>query len=281
MNDAEARPVLVTGCSSGIGQCLASRLHERGYRVFATARDPADLERLGTVGVESLPLDLRDSGSIRRAVDHVLARTGGRLHALVNNAGYGQPGAVEDLDRAALREQFEVNVFGTQELTNLVIPAMRRAGRGRVVHVSSILGRIAQPYKGAYCASKFALEALADAQRIELRGSGLFVCLVEPGPIQTRFSERALRAFRENVSGAGSLHAAYYGRMESKALEGGRLARFAKSPDLVAERVLHALESDRPRERYLVTLPARAFAVLRRVLSDRMLDRLLAAAAKR
>src|SRR3990167_8038449 len=171
----EQKSVLITGCSSGIGNCLARGLRERGYRVFAGARKEADVAALSAAGFESLPLDLDSSGSIRAAVETVLDRTQGRLYALVNNGAYGQPGAVEDLSRETLRAQFETNLFGTQELTNLVIPAMRAQGEGRIIQMSSMLGIVCLAYRGAYNATKFALEALSDTMRLELRNTNIHV----------------------------------------------------------------------------------------------------------
>ena len=189
--------ILITGCSSGIGFQVAQGLRARGWRVFATARQPADVTRLQADGLESLALDLRDSASIQTAVTAVLERTGGRLDALFNNGAYGQPGAVEDLSREALREQFETNLFGTLELTNRLIPVMRRQGGGRILFNSSVLGLVAFPYRVAYVASKFALEGLADTLRLELTGTGIHICLIEPGPILSRFRDNAHAAYRQ------------------------------------------------------------------------------------
>jgi len=195
-----ARSILITGCSSGIGLCAAETLKARGWRVFATARKPEDIARLkDEVGVESLYLDYAEPDSIEATAEHVLAATDGRLTALFNNGGYGQPGALEDIRPQVLRAQFETNVFGWHDLTRRVIPAMRANGEGRIVFCSSVLGLIAAPYRGAYSASKFAVEALADTLRMELSGSGIHVALIEPGPIATRFVEHAIEAYRRNV----------------------------------------------------------------------------------
>lgn len=269
------RSVLITGCSSGIGACVASGLKARGWRVFATARQAADVARLQAEGLESLPLDLRDSTSIEAALASVLERTGGRLDALFNNAGYGQPGAVEDIGRAALREQFETNVFGAQELTNRVIPVMRRQGGGRILYNSSVLGLVAFPYRGAYVASKFALEGLADTLRLELHGSGIHVCLIEPGPILSRFRDNAHAAYGRHVRSETSLHRAQYQAMEARLLKRGPAAPFTQPPEAVLQRVIHALESPRPRPRYPVTLPTYLFGVLRRLLPTGILDAIL------
>ncbi|HOB60829.1 MAG TPA: SDR family NAD(P)-dependent oxidoreductase [Candidatus Competibacteraceae bacterium] len=272
MND---RSVLITGCSSGIGERVALGLKERGWRVFATARQAVDVARLQAGGLESLPLDLRDSASIRSAVDSVLERTGGCLDALFNNAGYGQPGAVEDISRVALREQFETNVFGVQELTNRVIPVMRQQGAGRILYNSSVLGLVAFPYRGAYVASKFALEGLADTLRLELAGTGIHVCLIEPGPILSRFRDNAHAAYGRHVDAATSLHRAQYEAMEARLLKRGPAAPFTQPPEAVLQRVIHALESPRPQARYPVTFPTYLFAALRRLLPTRALDAIL------
>ena len=186
MSDAQAtatQSILITGCSSGIGHAAAHALAARGWRVFATARAEADVERLREEGLEALALDLADSASIEAAVEEVRERTGGRLTALFNNGAYGQPGAVEDLSRAVLREQLETNLLGTHELTTRVLPMMRAQGHGRIVQNSSVLGLAALPYRGAYVCSKFALEGLTDTLRQELTGSGIHISLIQPGPI--------------------------------------------------------------------------------------------------
>ncbi len=269
------KTILITGCSSGIGACVAHGLKARGWRVFATARQAADVERLRTAGLESLSLDLRDATSIQSAVAGVLAQTEGRLEALFNNGAYGQPGAVEDLSREALREQFETNLFGTQELTNRVIPVMRRQGGGRIVYNSSVLGLVAFPYRGAYVASKFALEGLADTLRLELAGTGIHVCLIEPGPILSRFRDNAHAAYQRHIHAENSPHREKYAAMETRLRKAGPAAPFTLPPDAVLKRVIHALESPRPRARYPVTVPTYLFSVLRRVLPVRALDALL------
>ncbi len=271
----KARTILITGCSSGIGQCVAHGLKSRGWRVFATARQPADVDRLRAEGLESLPLDLRDSTSIQAAVAMVLDRTGGGLDALFNNGAYGQPGAVEDLSRESLREQFETNLFGTQELTNQVIPVMRRQGGGRILYTSSVLGLVAFPYRGAYVASKFALEGLADTLRLELVGTGIHVCLIEPGPILSRFRDNAHAAYRRHIRAEISPHREKYAALETRLTQEGPTAPFTLPPEAVLKRVIHALESPRPRARYPVTVPTYLFAALRRLLPTRALDAIL------
>lgn len=269
------KTILITGCSTGIGYCVAHGLKVLGWRVFATARQPADVQRLQAEGLESLPLDLRDSESIRTAVAAILAQTDGRLEALFNNGAYGQAGAVEDLSREALREQFETNVFGTQELTNQIVPIMRRQGGGRILYTSSVLGLVAFPYRGAYVASKFALEGLADTLRLELAGTGIHVCLIEPGPILSKFRDNAHVAYQRYIQAETSLHREQYAAMEARLLKKGPAAPFTLPPEAVLKRVIHALESRRPRARYYVTVPTYLFATLRRLLPTRALDAVL------
>jgi NAD(P)-dependent dehydrogenase (short-subunit alcohol dehydrogenase family) len=266
------RSILITGCSSGIGLSATLTLKARGWRVFATARKPEDIARLKEqAGVESLYLDYAEPQSIAAAAEHVLAATDGRLTALFNNGGYGQPGAVEDLKPHVLRAQFEANVFGWHDLTCRVIPAMRANGGGRIVFCSSVLGLMAAPYRGAYCASKFAIEALADTLRLELAETGIKIVLIEPGPIATRFVEHAIEAYRRNVDLEGSAHRHIYRARIARMEEGGKQT-FKLGPEAVTAKLVHALESASPKPRYYVTFPAYAVALLRRLLPSRGLD---------
>ena len=269
------KSVLITGCSSGIGLSVAEGLKDKGYRVFATARKASDVARLTAAGLESLQLDLADSTSIQTAVDDILGRTGGRLDALFNNGAYGQPGAVEDLSREVLRAQFETNLFGWHELTNRVIPVMRSQGHGRIIQNSSVLGFVALRFRGAYNASKFALEGLTDTLRLELTGSGIHISLIEPGPIASRFRENAFRAYQRNIDPDNSVHRETYRRMEERLTKEGPAVPFTLPPEAVLKKVIHALESRRPKARYYVTFPTYLFAFLKRILTDRALDRVL------
>jgi NAD(P)-dependent dehydrogenase (short-subunit alcohol dehydrogenase family) len=269
------RTILITGCSSGIGHCVARGLAARGYRVFATARRAESVEELTAEGFESLQLDLADSDSIAAAVDKILERTGGRLDALFNNGAYGQPGAVEDLSREVLRLQFETNLFGWHELTNRVLPAMRRQGHGRIIHNSSVLGFVALPFRGAYNASKYALEGLTDTLRLELRGSGIYVVLIEPGPIESRFRPNAYAAYKRHIDPAASVHRDRYLKMEQRLQKEGPVVPFTLPPEAVLKKVVRALESPRPKARYYVTFPTGLFAMLKRVLTQNMLDKML------
>lgn len=275
MTQRSGRSVLITGCSSGIGWCAAETLKARGYRVIASARKERDVIRLKEAGFEAVRLDLADSGSIREAVDVVLEKTAGQLFGLFNNGAYGQPGAVEDLTREALRTQFETNLFGTHELTMRILPVMRRQGEGRIIQNSSILGFAAMKYRGAYNASKFALEGLSDTLRLELRGSGVHVALIEPGPILSRFRENALVRYREEISPEGSPHEETYRMLEARLVKEGPSAPFTQGPEAVVRRLIHALEAKRPRVRYYVTFPTYLFGTLKRCLPDRVMDALL------
>lgn len=249
-------------------------LKSRGWRVFATARRDEDLQRLEReAGVEPLFLELADQASIARCAEVALARTNGRIDALFNNAAYGQVGAVEDLGAEMLRQQLEVNLIGTHELTRRIIPSMRANGRGRIVQCSSVLGLVAAPFRGAYCASKFALEALSDAMRLELAGSGVHVVLIEPGPIRTKFVETALRIFRETIDIGGSIHRSVYeARLES--MKKGGKDTFKLEPEAVVGKLILALDSRRPKLRYYVTTPTYLAAGMKRVLPMRVMDRL-------
>lgn len=273
------KSVLITGCSSGIGLCAARGLARRGWRVFATARSEEDLQNLHGEGLQTLPLDLADSTSIHRAVDIVLEKSGGQLHALFNNGAFGQPGAVEDLRRDVLREQFETNFFGTLELTNRVIPVMRAQGGGRIVMNSSVLGFAAMPYRGAYNASKFALEGITDTLRLELTGSGIHVSLIEPGPIESRFRANAHEAYKRNIDAEHSVHREKYLAMERRLKKPGPAAPFTLPPEAVLEKLIHALESTRPKARYYVTFPTYLFAALKRVLPQSAMDWVLTKAS--
>ncbi|SEH06950.1 SDR family oxidoreductase [Candidatus Venteria ishoeyi] len=266
------KTILITGCSSGIGYYVAKQLQQRGYRVFATARKIADVEKLKTEGLESLQLDLADSASIQAAVKAMLKLTDGKLDALFNNGAYGQPGAVEDLSRTVLREQFETNLFGWMELTNAVIPIMRKQGQGRIIHNSSILGFMSMPYRGAYNASKHALEGLADTQRLELHGSGIFISLIQPGPIRSRFRENGRMMFLHNIAWEQSFYREKYQSVLARLEKEGNASKFTQSPDAVYQRVIHALENPRPQIRYYVTFPTYLFATLRRILPYRWMD---------
>ncbi len=277
------RTVLITGCSSGIGLASARGLRDAGWHVVPTARKEKDLAMLEGEGFAPVELDLLESSSIEAAARRTLDQLDGVIGAVVNNAGFGQIGAVEDVDRAALRRQFEVNVFGLQELTNHFIPVLRRQGWGRIVNVSSVYGRVTAPMVGSYCASKYALEALSDALRMELRGSGVAVSLIEPGAIVTDFRKNAVEQAESSLDLQGARFAERYARVieRGKRAREGRPRRFSLPPEAVARKIRRALESRRPKPRYCVTFPAHLAAFLRRVLPSSFMDFALSRSVKK
>ncbi len=272
----EEKSVLVTGCSSGIGLATAELLREKGWKVFPTARKVEDMDMLEAKGFPAMQLDVSSSVSIHATVDELLFANGGRLGAVVNNAGFGMPGAIQDLSRDAMRHQFEVNLFGLQELTNRVIPVFREQGYGRIVNISSVVGRLALPFMGIYSASKFALEAISDVQRVELSADAISVSIIEPGPIQTRFSANCAGEGEQALDADHSRYGKAYKDYFQKRRNGGMSEdRFRLPPEAVAGKILHALESSRPKERYCVTLPAYLGSWAARFLPARMIDRMM------
>jgi len=266
------KSILITGCSSGIGLCVANGLKDRGHHVIATARHKEDVTRLQLNGFDAFHLDLRDSLSIQNAVKETLNCTHGKLDALFNNGAYGQAGALEDISRDTLREQFETNLFGWHELTNLILPIMRKQGHGRIIQNSSILGFVSMPYRGAYNASKYALEGLSDTLRQELRGSDIHLSLIEPGPIKSKFRQNALAAFNRHIDIEKSAHKNNYKTLLARLEKQGTASMFTLEPEAVLKKVIHALENKRPRIRYYVTFPTYLFGFLKRILSQRILD---------
>lgn len=267
------KSILITGCSSGIGLAAARTLRERGYRVFASCRKQADVERLQNEGfVDALVLDLASSDSIKEAVDEVLGKTSGQIFALFNNGAYGLPGAVEDLPRAALRRQFETNVFGTHELTCRLLPTLLQQPDARIVQNSSVLGLVGMFNRGAYVASKFALEGLTDTLRLELHGTPVKVVLIEPGPILSDFRKNALATFQREIDVDGSRHQALYRAALERLSKQGPAARFTLPASAVVDKLILALEKPRPRPRYYVTAPTYVMGTLKRLLPTRWLD---------
>ena len=275
MSKPDGKTVLITGCSSGIGYCVASGLKQRGYRVFATARRTESVAQLNAEGFESLQLDLDDSASIKEAVEEILHRTDGELYALFNNGAFGLPAAVEDLSREAIRAQFETNFFGWLELTNLLLPVMRKQGYGRIIQNSSVLGFVTMPFRGAYNASKFAIEGLSDTLRLELKDTDIHVTLLEPGPILSRFRANALIALQKYIDIENSVHRDRYQRVLERLNKEGPAVPFTLPPEAVLKKVIRALESPNPRARYYVTFPTYLFGYLKRVLPTKTMDRLL------
>ena len=269
------KTILITGCSSGIGYATAIELKKRGHYVIASARKPEDVSRLKQEGFTAIQLDLADTDSIQQAVALAIELTNGKIDALFNNGAFGQPGAVEDLSRDLLRFQFETNLFGTHELTNLILPLMRRQGHGRIIYNSSVLGFVAMTYRGAYNAGKFALEGLADTLRLELHGTNIHISLIEPGPILSDFRKNAFALYKKNIDPTHSYHKETYKVMEARLQKEGAAAPFTLPAQAVAEKVIHALEAKRPKIRYYVTFPTYLFAFLKRILPMSWLDFLL------
>ncbi len=269
------KSVFITGCSSGIGYATAVTLKNRGYRVICSARKDADVLLLQNQGFTCLQLDLADSASIQRAVAELLLLTGNTLDAVFHNGAFGQPGAVEDLSREALRHQFETNFFGTHELTNLLIPVMRKQGHGRIIYNSSILGFVAMKFRGAYNASKFALEGLADTLRLELAGSGIDIVLIEPGPISSEFRKNAFAMYQQYIDPDTSYHRETYRAMEARLQKQGPAAPFTLPATAVAEKVITALETKYPKHRYPVTFPTHLFSWLKRLFPSKLLDKIV------
>lgn len=270
------KSILITGCSSGIGLHAALTLSARGYKVFATARKAQDVTNLKAKGLLAYQLDLTNTDSITQAVNQVLEQTDGRLDYLFNNGAFGQPGALEDLPTQALREQFETNVFGWHELTKQIIPIMKRQGHGRIIQCSSVLGFVSMAYRGAYNASKYAIEGLTDTLRLELKSANIDVVLLEPGPINTQFRANALAAIEANIDLDNSDHKAQYQQQITRLNSEKSNAPFTLEPLDVTQALIDALESKRPKVRYRITTATKLFAVLKRLLPARWLDYLLA-----
>lgn len=271
------RSILITGCSSGIGLDAARGLKARGWRVFATCRQEADCERLRGEGLESFALDYADEDSIAAAVETVKERTGGTLDALYNNGAFACPGAVEDLPRGALRAIFETNLFGYHDLTRRVIPMMRAQGHGRIINCSSVLGLVGMKWRGAYVSTKFAMEGLTDVLRIEMKGTGIEVILIEPGPITSRIRENAVPHFEKWIDWENSARAAEYKGLLHRLYEAKtKPDAFELPAGAVTKKLIHAVESRRPRPRYYVTTPTWLMGTARRILPTRVLDWLIA-----
>ncbi|MBO1518677.1 SDR family oxidoreductase [Oceanisphaera pacifica] len=269
------KSILITGCSSGIGLCAAHFLQDKGFQVIASARQQVDVDMLRQAGLTAVILDLGDEASIEAGVKNALQLTGGKLYGLFNNGAYGQPGALEDLPTQALRQQFESNLFGLHHLTRLVLPTMLAAGEGRIIQNSSILGLVALPYRGAYNASKFALEGYTDTLRLELHNTGVKVSLIEPGPIETRFRANSKRAFMQHIEMDNSRHQANYQQTLNRLDKPGPSSRYSLAPEACMAPLLDALTRQNPKVRYPETRPTIMMSYLRRLLSARALDKLL------
>ncbi len=271
--------ILITGCSTGIGWHLAQRLKQEGYAVLATARKEADVANLQQSGLQAHILDLNDEQSIEQAVNWAMTESKGKLYGLINNGAYGQTGALEDLPTQALREQFNTNLFGWHHLTRLILPVMLQQNQGRIIQISSLLGLVAMKYRGAYNASKFALEGYTDTLRLELRDTAIQISLVEPGPIRSEFRSNALKKFLQHIDAASSRHSKLYQQTLQRLQNPNPKNPFTLEPESCVAPVLHALRSKRAKTRYGVTFPTHVFAFLRRVLPSRWLDGILCRSA--
>ncbi|MFT2212997.1 SDR family oxidoreductase [Rhizobium giardinii] len=271
----DRRSIIITGCSSGIGAWCARALASDGWRVFATVRRVEDLGPLESDGIEVFLMDYTKPDTIYSLVGQVLSRTGGRLDALFNNGAYGQAGAVEDLPVEALRLQLETNVIGWHDLTRQVIPAMRAQGHGRIVQCSSILGIVPYRWRGAYNASKFALEGLTLTMRMELAGSGIEVSLIEPGPITSRFTANAVAYVERFIDLKGSVHAKEYERQMRRLKGESGPARGKLEPDAVYAALKRALTERKPKPHYIVTQPAKQGALLKKLLPAALFYRII------
>lgn len=271
------KSILITGCSSGIGYDAAFGLQRRGWRVFASCRSEEDCARLRAAGFESPRIDYADPQSIEDGLAEVLEATGGTLDALFNNGAYAMPGAVEDLPREALVEMFQTNVFGVHDLTRRVIPVMRAQGSGRIVNCSSVLGLVVAPWRGAYNASKFALEGLTDTLRIEMRDTPIKVILIEPGPVTSKIRVNSIPHFEKWIDWKASARAEQYKqRLLKRLYEDRGPDKYELPPSAVTEKLWQALEGPTPAARYYVTTPTYLFGTLKRILPTSWLDWLLA-----
>jgi NAD(P)-dependent dehydrogenase (short-subunit alcohol dehydrogenase family) len=273
--------IFITGCSSGIGYDAVFALKNRGHRVIASCRKIVDVNKLIEAGIETILMDVSDSSSITSAFSELLKITSGRIDVLINNAGYGQAGALEDISRSVIRQQFETNVFGLLELTNLIVPIMRKQGSGRIINISSILGIISMPMRGAYNASKYAVEGLSDTLRLELQSSGIHVICIEPGPIDSRFRENAVDLSLQHINRNNSFFKKQYEVMLTSYKQNKADSVFTKKPVAVINKLIHAIEANRPKAKYPVTFPAYFFIVLKRILSTRLLDKIILKLSKK
>ena len=267
------KSILITGCSSGIGYASAHGLRARGWRVFAACRKQVDCDRLIAEGFDAPLLDYTDEATIHAALAFVLEQTGGTLDALFNNGAYALPGAVEDLPTDGLRATFEANFFGWHTLTRAVIPVMRAQDDGRIVQCSSVLGFVAMPWRGAYNATKFALEGLTDTLRMEMRDTHIKVALIEPGPITSKFRANSIVQYERWIDWKSSARAVQYENKLNKRLYASTSSDTFELPaSAVVKKLIHAIEAPHPKARYYVTTPTYISGILRRILPTRALD---------
>ena len=269
------KSILITGCSSGIGYDCAKTLHQMGWTVFASCRKPEDCARLEAEGIRSPLIDLADPASLDGAIERIVAETGGTLDALFNNGAFAIPGAVEDLPTDGLREIFQTNLFSYHELTRQVIPIMRAQGHGRILNCSSVLGIVALRYRGAYNSTKFAMEGLSDTLRVEMQGTGIHVVLIEPGPITSKIRENARGQYEkwiEPIIDHSPWEDFYKTTARERLYRDTGKDRYELGPEAVLHKLIHAIESPRPRPRYYVTTPTYFAGTLKRLLPTRWFD---------
>ncbi|MEA1892537.1 MAG: SDR family NAD(P)-dependent oxidoreductase [Campylobacterota bacterium] len=267
------KSILITGCSSGIGYDSAHYLHKRGYKVYATCRKQDDVKRLQEEGLDSHLLDVTCRDNITNILKIITDR--GELYAVFNNAGFGQPGAVEDISTEALKEQFETNFFGLHELTRQSIKIMREQGYGRIIQHSSVLGIVSLRFRGAYNASKYAIEGLCDTLRQELSQTSIYVSTINTGPVKSEFRKNAIKMFQKNVDSTCSVWQKEYDEQLLESNEAKEDDIFTKNSDVVIANILHALEAKKPRPRYYNTLATHLLGAFKRVLPTNWLDKIL------
>lgn len=269
------KTILITGCSTGIGHDAALTLAKRGHRIIAACRKQADVDRLISFGLESVQMDVASPSSIAKAFAEVLDKTEGQLDVLINNAGYTQAGALEDIHFDVLYEQFATNVFGLMELTRLAIPIMRQQQQGRIINISSIFGIVSMPFHGAYIASKHAIEGLSDTLRLELKSSGIKVISIQPGPVTSNLKETILDYSLKKLDVVNSHFHHQYWRMLGPFREKRRKTIFTRGAHVVTNKLIHAIEVSSPKTKYPVTWVAYFCIFLKRILTVTMLDRIM------
>lgn len=272
--------IVITGCSSGIGLCVAKGLKALGYKVLPCCRTPLQAQVLAADFAQVVAFDLAHETDVDAGAAQILDITQGHIYALFNNAGFGQPGALEDISRATLEAQFAVNVFGLHQLTQRLLPTLIATADARLIQHSSVLGFVGMPFRGAYNASKYAVEGLCDTLRQELKGTGVQVSLIEPGPVISEFRNNALQALKANVGLTASRHATLYQKTLARLAAIGPAVPFTVAPEVVLGCVLHALTQPCAKIRYRVTVPTHVLAVLKRLLPSRWFDVLVAASNK-
>lgn len=277
----QTKTILITGCSTGIGHDTALALARRGHQVIASCRKKSDLEKLCALGLEAVTMDMADPKSIAQGFTEALVKTKGHIDVLINNAGFGQIGALEDVPYDVLINQFSTNVFGLMELTRLVIPIMREQKQGRIINISSLLGIVSMPFRGAYNASKYAVEGLSDTLRLELKPAGIQVITIQPGPIESRFRDNAVDVSLKKINIEASHFQPQYKNMLATFRQQKTDSVFTRGTQAVIKKLIHAVESNKPKAKYPVTFPSHLFSIIKRLLTVKMLDRVLTRISKK